>query len=362
MKLVKAVCGGMLAIASIVSTSTLAQINLANLPYVTYGDGTSYSLPISEFLGCTTCEVMAGPGQIAVFAKLGLGADGQLPNSIPGMDDAFETPEPNNIDGFRMSAANEPTPTFTGDRPGWWDSTLAALSSKLDLLKNSIVFFFANNETGQDDHLAAYAKVELTGPDGSLGIFELTNDFNKDGVAPYGAFLSGGGIPSDVNPLAYQSYTSGVGDQTPVVADFLQSGGEVCIPTGPMTQECFQHNLGGDRAAYAVVFPELDALIAGVLALPNVNLENYVLHVEYRLGCGTEDNTAQGSPSFPRVDGSGPPGTTECDGNYALNGGAEKVFLGTQLLPGQVPEPSSLLLACLGLLGLICTARRKNII
>lgn len=50
-----------------------------------------------------------------------------------------------------------------------------------------------------------------------------------------------------------------------------------------------------------------------------------------------------------------------CADNYALNGGDEKVFIGTQLLTiNRVPEPSSVLLAALGLLGLGFARRRQS--
>ena len=343
----------LLASAMCASAARAATLDLTGQPYVLYGDGQSYSLPILCFVqpcpNNSQYNVMAGPGQIDLFTKLGTQA--QHDNAIPNMDDAFDTPQANNIPGFRLNGTNEPTPDgFAGDRIGWWDATLAALSAKLDLLKNSIVFFFANNETGSGDHLAAYARVELTqiSTNTSLGFFELTNDFNHDGVAPYGAFTAGGGILFG-DPTTYTSL-----NQAPVVADFLQSGGEVCIGPGN-TAPCYQHNLGGDRAAYAVVFPELDALISA-LALGGADLTDYALHVDYRLGCGPE------GPGFPQVQVGGNPNNTECDPNYAINGGAEKIFLGTQSLPGrEVPEPSSMLLGVLALLGVVY-ARRKNTI
>lgn len=78
-----------------------ATVDLTNKGYVTYGDANSYSLPLNGL------EVMAGPGQIAAFTKLGLGANGQLGNTA-GMDDAFDTPQANNIPGFRTSTSPEP--------------------------------------------------------------------------------------------------------------------------------------------------------------------------------------------------------------------------------------------------------------
>jgi hypothetical protein len=323
-----------------------ATVDLTNKIYATYGDANSYSLPLNGL------EVMSGPGQIDLFTKLGLGANGQLTNTA-GMDSAFDTPQANNIPGFRMSASNEPGAIQgTWDRNGWWDSQLSALNSALDFAKNSMVFFFANNETGNGDNLAAWARVELTRISTSalIGRFDMTNDADKNGVSNYMTPLSDGVVMGNV-----ANYTSS--GAAPAVADFLRSGGMVCLAAGvpvdcsqPHDQEV-QHNLGGDRAAYAVVVPELDALIAGLIG-ENADLSDYALHVDYRLGCGPEG-------LFPQVRQGN---STECDPNYALNGGDEKVFLGTQLAANHnVPEPGSAVLLGLGLIGAAMARRRQTV-
>ena len=350
-----------LAIAALIAAPILAlaaPINLTGKGYVTYGDANSYSLPLSGL------QVLSGPGQINMFTKLGLNANGQLGNSQPGMDNAFDTPAANNIPGFRMNVGNEPGGTEgSWDRVGWWDSTLAAMNTKLNLLMNSIVFFFANNETGgaSSANLAAWARVEVSriSTNTVLGRYDMTNDVDHNGQG-YGPPPAGGGIPMG-NPGLFTSNGA-----EPFVSDFLMSGGEVCLNasfqlvacSGPGVVVREQHNLGGDRAAYAIVVPEMDALIAGLASTPGVNLNDFAIHVQYRLGCGPELTQTQGG--FPQaVQGQG----TECDSAYALNGGGEKVFLGTQLLPNLVPEPGSFALAALALalLPMLRTGRSRRV-
>ena len=336
-----------LAIAALVAApvfSLAATINLTGKGYVTYGDANTYSLPLNGL------EVLSGPGQIDMFTKLGLGANGQLGNGQSGMDNAFDTPQANNIPGFRMNAVNEPGGTEgSWDRLGWWDATLAAMNSKLNLLMNSIVFFFANNETGggSSANLAAWARVEVSqiSTNTVLGRYDMTNDVDHAGQG-YGPPPAGGGVLMG-NPGLFTSNGA-----EPFVSDFLMSGGDVCLNGVGQLVDCsglnvvtrVQHNLGGDRAAYAIVLPEMDALIAGLASTPGANLNDFAIHVQYRLGCGLELTQAGGS--FPQVlQGQ----STECNASYALNGGDEKVFLGTQLLPNVVPEPGSLALVGLAL-------------
>ena len=333
-----------------------ALVDLSSLGYVTYGDANSYSLPISGL------EIMAGPGQIDLYTKLGL--QSQLSNGTPGMDNAFDTPSANNVDGFRMTNSNEPGGALnvadTWDRLKWWDTSLQALNTKINLSADALVFFFANNETGNGDNLAGWARVELTRWDSAqnkevlVSRYDMTNDADNNGTGGYGPPPVGGGIP--LGNVA--NYTSDGLD--PGVADFLMSGGEVCVAFNGALLDCdtapaadiaarYQHNLGGDRAAYAIVFPELNADIASIVSAGG-NLSEYALHVDYRLGCGPEG-------AFPQVPAGG--NKTECDPDYAINGGSEKVFIGSLASLRFIPEPSSMVLAGLGLLGLSRVRRNR---
>jgi hypothetical protein len=357
MKFHPLVCFGLSLAALVLPSHAAPLIDLTGKGWTTYGDANVYSLPASGL------EVMSGPGQISMYTKLGLGANGQQGNAA-GMDSAFDTPNPNNVSGIRMGAGNEPVPTGNWDRTGWWDASLAAINGSVNLSTQSMVFFFANNETGSGDttNLAAWARIEVTriSDNSLLGRYDLTNNGGGYGTPitsglGIGAPLGGGVVLGDVG--AYNSTGA-----APVLSDFLRSGNTVCVYTaGPNTglpTSCsaadfpvasFEHNLGGDRAAYAVIFPELDALIAGLVL--GGNLADYALHVDYRLGCGPEG-------AFPTV---GQGGNLECAGVYALNGGDEKVFIGARTFGNQqVPEPASLLLVGLALIAAAVAARRAN--
>lgn len=353
-------------IAASLQGAQAATVDLSQLGYVTYGDANSYSLAIGNYYACgseygPTCpySVAGSPGQTSPFIHVVEGAGGHLINGSASIDDAFKSA--NNELYFTMTSANEPDSngvngsTFTGDKVGTWDATLGALNSALDLIKNSLVFFFVNNEPnsegGLTQSLAVWGRITITGPgDALLGTYDLTNDTRTAaerllGSPPapgYGPPPIGGGVPLGDVTL----YTS-EGNE-PEITDFVMSGGQVCIDktskdivdcttATPGTFDTINHNLGENQAPYAVVAPELDALIASLLGSGNLN--DYVLHFDLRYGCV--------NPPFPFVDKDGNIVPIDAKGDVSCAYGTpvsqdnnfEQVFIGTQLR-NDVPEPA----------------------
>lgn len=353
---------GLLAMALLSASIGSQAIDLSTANYVTYGDGQSYSLPLNGF------NVKGSCGQISMMTKLGLQCNGQQSNGQAGMDDAYLTPSANTDDSFSTTVDPDPNGIEGAwDKADSWDATLAALDTQLDLTNNSMVFFFANNETGAEitDNLAAWARITIEdlGTNSTLGMWDLTNDGGGYGTInePFPTGIGGGTFFGD--PGAYTSDGS-----DPEVSDFLRSGGNVCINDLGLVTDCDnpfdywndgsdpldhivideEHNLGSNEAAYAVIFPELDDYIAGLIS-GGKDLSQYAMHVDFRLGCAIN--------GFPTVSQGS---NTECDPDYALNGGAEKVWIGTQDSIVRVPVPATLALFGLGLLGLAAVRSRRT--
>lgn len=243
-----------------------------------------------------------------------------------------------------------------------------------------MVVFFNNNQENSlgtaAQSLAAWARVWITNAAGAVvgSTFEFTN---MDGA--YNLVSQGGGVfMGNVN--TYTASGSGAGDPSsftgPSHTDFVLSGGSLCVMTGPglpapvpmscgtvppvgyTVSSAINHNLGADHVAYSILFPELNAALAGLFgSLSDATLAGYTLHADIRLGCDALNvqATIQGQPGFEY-------GTTQL-GNWmdcgvyngwgnALNNGYEQIFIGTAI----VPVPGSLALVALALTSLRITA------
>lgn len=320
--------------------------------YVTYGDGNSYSLPILAYfynqangggVGPTNpFYVTSTPGAIKDLIVVATGASGVPVNTnIAGMDNAYPTPNGNGNGGsnfFSTGTTADPGQVggaFAGDQANTWDTTLAALSGFL--AGQSPIFFFNNTQINSgastNQNLAVWAQITLTGNNLAPLIFDFTNQNSK--FAPVGD--GGGGTPNG-SPGAYSSLGAGPIVGTNLATDYVFSGGAVCLNASNLIVSCsgpgvvvgpINHNLGENQAAYAVAFPELDAMLA------SPNFGGYdAMHIDLRLGCdpATIDPAAT------------------CVGRD-INGSFEQLFIGTGAVLA-IPEPGSLALLGLGLLGM----------
>ena len=108
----------------------------------------------------------------------------------------------------------------------------------------------------------------------------------------------------------------------------------------------FNHNLGADQAAYAILFPELNAQLASLFAsLSAADLAAYSMNIDLRLGCDPALFTT--SAACVAKD---------------LNNGFEQLFFGPleSLVIPPVPKPSSFLLFGSGLIALASLARKHG--
>lgn len=377
-----------------------AALDLNGIGYVQYGDAQSYSLPIAcmqvgqAYSGCTY-NIDSTPGQIKDLVVIYTGAGGQPVNTnFAGMDDAYSTPSGGGTaDNFFQTGgltfggntygSTDPgqVTSFTGDVSNRWDTTLSALNTYL--AGDAPVFFFNNNNlnSGELQTLAAWMQVAVEWVDPGTGstvvkYFDLTNNNGKY------ALVSEGGGGKFLGDVTTYTNTTGAGPDgnSNTNTDYVLAGGAVCVATGggntpapvpcgslltydppgiPGTQTLAQlgftavsspvnHNLGADHAAYAIIFPELNLLLAD-LAAKGID---GVMHIDLRLGC---DPTLFGTNA----------NATSCTGTDIgwgknINNGYEQLFLARAVQPPTVSSPGSLALMAGGLLVAGAALRRRE--
>lgn len=353
------------ASAALLSGASQA-FSLAGKGWVQYGDAQSYSLPVLAIQdNCTTpgCTfyVPSGVGHIKGLTVLGTGATGKdVVTNFDGMDNAYSTPNGTNSAPYWSPSATTyqgTTGIVQNNGTNTWDTSLSALQSYL--AGESMVFFFNNNQTSSggayDQSLAAWAQISIKNAAGQvIGIYDLSNRGTTAGVGgAYKTVVEGGGgvLLGDVTNYTSSGAGPVTGDRSST--DYVLSGGQLCLDSSgqvlvncntPGAQAPINHNLGANQAAYALLFPELNAQLDGLFSsLSSSALANYTMSVDIRLGC---DPATLGGAAGPICEGS----LTDGYGRN-LNSGYEQIFISTQrdVTASQLPEPAAVTLVGLAL-------------
>lgn len=334
MKLKTLAAATMLAVTASASQATTLQ-----LPYVNemsaglYHDYYVYSLDLLDqcaAAGDPRClpsgpyPVASSPGQIDDQAVVLTGSDGTQMNNITSpfptgtaVDNPFLTPSGNQGYAFVMSELNEPgtggdanaTGTFTGDQIGSWEVSIDALSTWLN--GHDLVFLFDNNQQGnlQNNQLWLFAQARIIDQDGNTIYCSEVSSAAGTGCGTY-TEIPYVPVVGDfcVDAVSGDSY-----------APILQGNKLVCKND---KDYYITNNLGTNSAEFAAFDPYM-----------NNNLSNWL-----------------GKGYFLSI-------FTQYYGNLA---GYEQLWICSECDINKTPEPGTMALAGLGLLGLAGLRRRKQ--
>lgn len=336
-------------------STTAAPLVLGGPPgnvYQTFGNVNVYSLPVQAGIYADAngggtgpgnpYYVNSTPGSIKDTVVIYTGANGaDVTTNTAGFEDAYGVPNGKKIDfastngtigvvdpGSKAGIVNSTSNT--------WDASLMALKSFLT--GGDAIFLFNNNDSNTDQSLAIWAKVWITDPTNTLygRYLYLSNE---------GAIYGQGG-PAYGDPSLYNPGDVGPGINTATgQTDYILAGGTVCFTATWVPQGCdgseahkVNHNLGANQASYAGVLPVLDGYFDDLFGTQtDAQLNQYTFHMDLRMGCDPVWGTSAADCAMKSIDN-----------------GYEQLFLvssQTDLI--NVPEPNTLALLGLAMLGLV---------
>lgn len=331
--------------------------DLTGQGYFTYGNTNVYDLPILAYQydlangGGTgpgnPYYVTSTPGAIKDLVVIYTGASGTgVQTNAQGFENSYLTPsgsEP--VFASTNGAINVVAPAGTKDIKTQFDSTWDA---NLYYLKNFLnggnaLFLFNNNETNSDPNLAIWAKLWITDVSGNVYNNRHLYLSNENQVYGTGGTPLGDATtynPGDVQPAV---------DRNTFKTDYVLSGSQICLDkTTGQTAPCgantvtINNNLGANQVAYAGDVPLLDTWLAALFGSDDDVLKGFSLHLQLNLGCDPAWNNANNCA------------------NLAIDNGYEQLFLAsTNSSFINVPEPDSIALLGIGLLGLAGWRRRR---
>jgi hypothetical protein len=297
----------------------------STVPTVTYTNFISYSLPVLNALsGTDQFTVNSSPGSLRPNdVVVGTGAGGNWPVNTTAAAD-----QPLNFPSFPQGQSG-------GTFSGIWNAPVAGLTSYLG--GQGLVIMFNFNQTGALTDIKAFAQVTLSGPGGATATFTLGGpaQFND----PAAASTNSPGATVPINAATSAPTVSGVpGDFSGFAGDFsrfLTAFSGVCVNTTtkdiiegvggqsdcPAGYTFFNQNLGANQAVFAIESPGLDAaLYSGLYTTLTANIWF-----------------------------------------MDLNNGYEQAFLVAGTTVPQIPEPATLAVLGVALIGLGVGIRRRRV-